>query len=86
MARNAASLCAERRIERLLGGKPVQCANDCGDESVPTSVTSIVKHVELACPPSLRQLPCGIERAADVVTALMSAALQPNLLSHAIAI
>ena len=50
--------------------EPVQGANNGGDKRVSTAVAGIVEDVKLTGAPALRQLPRGIQRAADVVAAV----------------
>src|SRR5262245_10649101 len=50
--------------------EPVQGAYNGGDERFATAMASIVEDVKLTGAPPLRQLPRGIQRAADVVAAV----------------
>src|SRR5262245_460398 len=50
--------------------EPVQGADDGGDERVSATVAGIVEDVKLTGAPPLRQLPRGVQRAADVLAAL----------------
>src|SRR6478752_8382566 len=50
--------------------EPVEGADNGGDERVSTAVAGIVEDVKLTGAPPLRQLPRGIQRAADVVAAV----------------
>src|SRR5262245_51921798 len=57
-------------IGQLRRCEPVEGANNGGDERVATAVAGIVEDVKLTGAPPLRQLPRGIQRAADVVAAV----------------
>jgi hypothetical protein len=59
-----------RTIGQLRHCEPVQGANNGGDERVSTAVAGVVEDVKLTGAPALRQLPRGIQRAADVVAAV----------------
>jgi len=50
--------------------EPVQGTDNGGDEGVTTVMTGIVEDVKLTGSPALRELPGGIQRAADVVAAM----------------